>query len=85
MIRVRVRLEHTVNADARWSFHEWWFDGAYFKADRLGRGNPRMIRSGWMVASCLNPDCPAEAIFNMEDVLGLLPPAPQSKPLGVAP
>lgn len=85
MIRMRVRRDHVVNPESEWQFHEWWFDGALARADRLGRGNPRMIRFGWMVASCRNPACPAEAIVNQEDVLGLLPPAPQSKPLGVAP
>lgn len=85
MIRLRVRHEHVVKPESQWQFHEWWLDGATARADRLGRGNPRMIVARWLVASCLNPDCPAEAIINQDDLLGMFPPAPQSKPVGVAP
>lgn len=80
MIRARVINDHVVNPRDAWEFHEW-----YFKADRLGRRNPRMIQAGWFVVRCNNTACPALAIVNKEDVLGLLPPAPESKPLGVAP
>lgn len=85
MIRVRVVNDHRVDPADAWEFHEWYFNGQDVKADRLGRRNPRMIQADWMVVRCNNSACPALAIVNKEDVLGLLPPAPQSKPLGVAP
>lgn len=85
MIRVRVRREHIVNAGDAWEFHEWYFSGREFKGDRLGRANPRMYFADWFVVLCNNPHCGALAIINKEDLLGMLPPAPQSKPLGVAP
>lgn len=85
MIRVRVRRDHIVDPADEWEFHEWYLNGSDFKGDRLGRHNPRMYSADWLVVVCNNPHCGALAVVSKEDVLGLLPPAPQSKPLGVAP
>lgn len=85
MIRIRQIHPHVVGAGGEWEFHEWYFTGKDVKADRLGRHNPRMWDAGWWAVRCNNTECTARAIINKEDVLGLLPPAPQSKPLGVAP
>jgi hypothetical protein len=85
MIRMRVRRDHIVNPEDEWEFHEWYFNGRNMKADRLGRANPRMYSADWLVVVCNNAHCGALAIINKEDLLGMLPPAPQSKPVGVAP
>lgn len=85
MIRVRVIADHLAGAWGDWEFHEWVFTGKVVRADRTGRRNPHMVSAKWWEVRCNNPHCSALAIVNKEDVLGLLPPAPQSKPLGVAP
>lgn len=85
MIRMRQIDPHVVGAGGEWEFHEWYFTGDSVKADRLGRRNPHMIYPGWWQVRCNNTDCGALAIINKEDLLGMLPPAPQSKPVGVAP
>lgn len=85
MIRIRVIRDHVMSARGAWEFHEWYFNGKDTKADRLGRRNPHMHYANWLQVWCNNPHCGAFAIISKEDMLGLLPPAPQSKPLGVAP
>lgn len=85
MIRMRQIQEHTGEMPNAWAFHQWAFTGQSVRADRTGRRNPRMVADNWLVVNCQNPYCIALAIINKDDLLGLLPPAPQSKPLGVAP
>ena len=83
MIRMRQINDHT--GKEQWAFHEWVFTGKSVKADRTGRRNPHMIRANWLVVVCQNPYCIALAIINKDDLLGMLPPAPESRPVGMAP
>jgi len=85
MIRMRQIQEHKAGAWGDWEFHEWAFTGKSVKADRRAWRNPHMVSANWWEVRCNNPHCPALAIINKEDLLGMLPPAPQSKPIGVAP
>lgn len=85
MIRMRQIVDHKVDRADGWQFHEWLFSGESVRADRTGRRNPHMVCANWLVVICNNSHCRALAIISKEDLLGMLPPAPESKPLGVAP
>lgn len=49
-------------------YHEWVYLGGRVKADRLGRRNPRMWSSNWMLWICNNPDCVGMAIISLEHI-----------------
>jgi hypothetical protein len=72
-VRTVPQIGHRDLGEDDW--HEWWLTHNRARLDRLGRHNPRMWYAGWVQARCNNPDCYAVTYLNIEDLLGLLPPA----------
>ena len=77
-IRIVVSFDHVVRPEDPCDFHEWIWTDTEVKADKRGHPNPRMINADWRLVDCNTTDCPAQALINMVDVLGALPPTPET-------
>jgi hypothetical protein len=69
-VQTVVRVDHVNIPD--WDYHEW-IRRDFVKADVRGRLSPRMWNAHWLLIVCNNPDCPAEALINVQGILEELP------------
>lgn len=70
-VRWKIRTPHKKADDL--PFHEWYWEGDPVKADTFGRLNERMYEAKWARVVCLYPDCPAEAMIRIGDMVDVLP------------
>lgn len=80
-VLVRIVQPHEERPDSPFGdYHEWVCLGERVKADRLGRGNPRMYMANWSKWVCNNPDCFAFAFVSDDLALEAIKEAESSLP-----